>query len=567
MSWNNAEGASGKSQNRSSRPSHRHRFSAGYRAGKGSPPVPIGAGCPQGPRPAGMVPCTPNSPSGVGLFQRPASVSNWTFDPNFTAQGSSQVSQQRDYVRSLPSGAHSSSQRSGKGTGNGTNRAVQQKRHQQHEQRPTQQTHHTATTPSATLCGPPRKAPTQNNPQLSTHTKRNDNLNKSSHNAGFTEQETQGFAGLHNIDLQAATNDSLPREQCHVVNSDVSLDVYLHLECCIRQCDWRRANMYIKRKVWELAIDKNGSHLLQQLLNLAGRPKSSTSSEAMEAWKEVVNTVLDELRGHVLEVCTANHSHYANYVLQWCIQALSPERFVFILEELKHHVTEAAMHFAGCRVLQRIVEHIGDKDNHTLHLLQEMLPNLKKISLHQYGNYVVQKWLEMASPKQKNLIGKAFVDLCQKHQDVVDLITNKYASNVLEKAVELLSPKIQEQLADILMKVLDQQRSPCGRKYKNTSYGSHVYARVKLYHSRKDEKSVTSPTCSSVASDSTTARCLASLVPDTRGTAASSSTTACFAKVTPGCCCSSSPPTIALQAWGFVGSVHILAVPAVFPSP
>lgn len=564
MSWNNAEVVCGKSQNRSFRPPHRHRFSAGHRAGKGSPPVPIGAGCPQGPRPAGMVPCTPNSPSGVGSFQRPASASNWTFDPNFTAQGSSQVSQQRDYVRSFQTGAPCCSQRPGKGKGKGTNRAVQQKLHQQNEQQPTQQTHHTATTPSATLCGPPQKAPTQNNPQLITNTKPNEKLNESSYNAGFTEQEIHSFAGLHNINLQAAATDSLPREEGHVVNSDVSLDeVYQHLERCIRQCDWRRANMYIKRKVWELAIDKNGSHLLQQLLNLAGSPKSSTSSEAMEAWKEVVNTVLDELRGHVLEVCTANHSHYANYVLQWCIQALSPERFVFMLEELKHHVTEAAMHFAGCRVLQRIVEHIGDKDNHTLHLLQEMLPNLKKISLHQYGNYVIQKWLEMASPKQKDLIGKAFIDLGQNEQDVIDLVTNKFASNVLETAVELLSPKIQEQLADMLMQVLDKPRDR--RKYKNTSYGSHVYARVKLYNSRKDEKSVTSPTCSSVASDSTPARCLSSLATGSRGTAASSSTTACFAKMTPGCCGSSSPSTIALQAWGFVGSVHILAVPAMFP--
>lgn len=252
-------------------------------------------------------------------------------------------------------------------------------------------------------------------------------------------------------------------------SSEADTAAALELDALIKARDWKQVQKKIKGKVWKLSCSKAGSEQLQQLLVSGGHVKSGGAKD----WNAAVDTVISELRTHVMEAFFTK-PNFSNYVLQACIQALSPERFKFILEELKDRVPQVAMDAQGCRVMQRIIEHVGDKNEHTLQLLQQILPRLREVAMNRYGNHVVQKFLEMASQSQRDLIAQELLRLVQDNREVLfEMANSKFASHVLEKAMAYASAELQESFLCILETELHTRVDR--RKLKKKKFGSFVW--------------------------------------------------------------------------------------------
>ncbi|CAJ1365316.1 unnamed protein product [Effrenium voratum] len=255
------------------------------------------------------------------------------------------------------------------------------------------------------------------------------------------------------------------------------------LEGLIQSKDWLQVKRKIKLGVWRLACCQSGSRQLQQLLKKScrvGPNATEPEKKAAEEWRAAVDIVIAELRTHVLQVTAAREvSNFSNYVLQACIQELSPERFSFILEEMKNHVAKVAVDPQGCRVMQRIIEHVGDKDEYTMPLLQEILPKLKEVAMDRYGNHVVQKFLEMASENQRSALVQELFQLGQMPGQLSELAMGRYSSHVLENAVVNTSPELRHEFIAILEKELHRKKAnhdgTPGRMQKKTEFGSFVW--------------------------------------------------------------------------------------------
>ncbi|CAE7247215.1 Pum2 [Symbiodinium necroappetens] len=252
-------------------------------------------------------------------------------------------------------------------------------------------------------------------------------------------------------------------------SSEAESAAALELDALIKVRDWKQVQKKIRGKVWKLSCSKAGSEQLQQLLVSGGHVKSGGAKD----WNAAVDTVISELRTHVMQAFFTK-PNFSNYVLQACIQALSPERFKFILEELKDCVPQVAMDAQGCRVMQRIIEHVGDKNEHTLQLLEQILPRLREVAMNRYGNHVVQKFLEMASQSQRDLIAEELLRLVQHDRGVLfEMANSKFASHVLEKAMANASAELQEHFLCILETELDTRVDR--RKLKKKKFGSFVW--------------------------------------------------------------------------------------------
>ncbi|KAL6585302.1 hypothetical protein OROMI_004591 [Orobanche minor] len=134
-----------------------------------------------------------------------------------------------------------------------------------------------------------------------------------------------------------------------------------------------------------------------------------------------------ELDGHVMR-CVRDQN--GNHVIQKCIECVPVERIDFIISAFKGQVASLSTHPYGCRVIQRILEHCSN-DLRCQSVVDEILESAYDLAHDQYGNYVTQHILERGKPLERSWI---ISKLCGK---IVQMSQHKYASNVVEKCLEL----------------------------------------------------------------------------------------------------------------------------------
>lgn len=160
----------------------------------------------------------------------------------------------------------------------------------------------------------------------------------------------------------------------------------------------------IAGQIWAMSQDPKGCREVQ---------------EAMEQNPdlELLESVANELAGHVVE---AMRCPYANHVLQLYITMARPESVSFVLDELlscSGGIEFAAKHKFGCRVVQRLVEHLPPA--RVDELAAAILRDVLSFGRHPYGNYVLQNLLEHGTPHQRvrlaQEIQSQIAPMCQDH--------------------------------------------------------------------------------------------------------------------------------------------------------
>jgi len=157
-------------------------------------------------------------------------------------------------------------------------------------------------------------------------------------------------------------------------------------------------------EIWEMSQDPKGCRELQQAME---RNRNS----------ELLESVGHELVGHVAE---SIRCPYANHVLQLYITMARSEKLQFVLDELLScpgGVEFAAKHKFGCRVVQRLMEHLPPAQAEEL--AEAILGAILDLGRHPYGNYVLQNLLEHGTSDQKKRLAlgiqHAIAPMCQDH--------------------------------------------------------------------------------------------------------------------------------------------------------
>merc|ERR1712187_621722 len=89
--------------------------------------------------------------------------------------------------------------------------------------------------------------------------------------------------------------------------------------------------------------------------------------------------------------------------------------------------TLAAKHSFGCRIVQRLIEHLENYDP-LMYLLDEVLVDVHPLSAHIKGHFVIEKILESGLPRHKQLIARA----C--YSTILQGEIKRYPMYIVEKA-------------------------------------------------------------------------------------------------------------------------------------
>jgi len=162
-----------------------------------------------------------------------------------------------------------------------------------------------------------------------------------------------------------------------------------------------------------------------------------------------------------------------NHVVQKCIEVLAPERLSPIISIFCGNVLSLATHMYGCRVLQRILEHGLARPNsrfeHGPMLMEEILGYVDQLAQQQYGNYVVQHVLEYGNDDHRRRV------LGTLSGRFVELSKHKFASNVVEKALQFCDPTNRQIVLDELLTTETLNPGPDPLELLlNDQYGNYV---------------------------------------------------------------------------------------------
>jgi len=203
----------------------------------------------------------------------------------------------------------------------------------------------------------------------------------------------------------------------------------------------------------DLMTDAFGNYVIQKLLEngdreqrraLADQMVGNVVALAMHMYGcRVVQKALDvidleqrrllvrELRG-LVEQCVDNQ--HANHVVQKAIEVLPFEDILFIIAALRPRSVYWVMHPYGCRVMQRILEF--SPREMVMDVLDAILERVVEVSMEAYGNYVIQHILEKGHQLDRERLLRKVLSR------VVDLSKHKFASNVVEKCLLCAPPAI-----------------------------------------------------------------------------------------------------------------------------
>ena len=124
--------------------------------------------------------------------------------------------------------------------------------------------------------------------------------------------------------------------------------------------------------------------------------------------------------------------HTDNHVVQRCLQKLEPEFNQFIYDAVAEGCIQVASHRHGCCVFQRCIDYASPKQMHQI--VMEVVDKTVSLVQDPFGNYVVQYVLEQVPAYRPNIVGIMAMS-------IVELSRQKFSSNVVEKCLQLASPK------------------------------------------------------------------------------------------------------------------------------
>ncbi|CAN0889983.1 Putative pumilio homolog 7, chloroplastic [Linum grandiflorum] len=144
--------------------------------------------------------------------------------------------------------------------------------------------------------------------------------------------------------------------------------------------------------------------------------------------------------------------------------------------QVQGHVYLMAKDQNGCRFLQRVFDEGSSKEVGMI--FEELVEHVVELSLNQFGNYVIQKMLDVCDEEQRLQI--VYV-LTREAGQLVKISLNTYGTRVIQKLVETLKTRQQISLVVLALK-------PGLRDVVEDQNGNHVVQSCLKYLSNDDNK-------------------------------------------------------------------------------
>ena len=149
-----------------------------------------------------------------------------------------------------------------------------------------------------------------------------------------------------------------------------------------------------------------------------------------------IQIVIDALKHHVVPMIQDLNG---NHVIQKCLNRLSSQDSYFIFDAVANNCIAVGTHRHGTCVLQRCLDHGGeDKKKQLVNALTACAIPLVQ---DPYGNYALQYILDLAEDRFTVPLCHMFVG------HVVELSTQKFSSNVIEKCIRMADPTTKRVMA------------------------------------------------------------------------------------------------------------------------
>lgn len=116
--------------------------------------------------------------------------------------------------------------------------------------------------------------------------------------------------------------------------------------------------------------------------------------------QNILETCEDETKEMVFNAIFADafiliQDRFGNYVFQKIFEKGLDHQKNKLYALLKGNMVDLSLHAFGCRVIQKAIDHIGDKPDEQKKFMLEIDNHLMELIQNQNGNHVVQKCLEI----------------------------------------------------------------------------------------------------------------------------------------------------------------------------
>ena len=213
-----------------------------------------------------------------------------------------------------------------------------------------------------------------------------------------------------------------------------------YIQACLRDHNQERFHAVcneILPYATQLLLDTHGCYVVRTLME-------QMSHEDLAAF---VNVVAKE-EAVVLALCT--NSLHSRRIVQFFLDNLDAPSCEFLVDVMIKKCNEVSRTQQGCIVIQRVLATAApDRKQMIFDLVQR---NVVCYSMDPYANYVVQYMFEMGDKESNSQCVKNFFV-----GSVIQLATDKYASNVVEKALHFTTADAQHAIVDELYSVAPEK--------------------------------------------------------------------------------------------------------------
>lgn len=203
--------------------------------------------------------------------------------------------------------------------------------------------------------------------------------------------------------------------------------------------------------------DQNGNHVIQKCVELV-EPES-------------VQFIVDSVQGQA--VALAGHS-YGCRVVQRILEHGAVNQKAPIMLEIMSCIAELIKDQYGNYVIQHVVEHGSEKER--AEIMNLVRGELCHLSQHKFASNVVERCLQFGSLEERQVLIEILIigDAPGSSSPLNHLVRDQFGNYVVQRVLDVALPPQRERVVTIL-----RAQVPAIKKY---SYGKHIIARLEEHH-------------------------------------------------------------------------------------
>ena len=214
--------------------------------------------------------------------------------------------------------------------------------------------------------------------------------------------------------------------------------------------DVRRHLVELQGDLIKCVQDQNGNHVIQKLIEKLPQGEHG----------EIINII----KGRVYQLSI---HQYGCRVIQRIFEYCTQKEKNIVLQEIYERINELCMDQYGNYVIQNIVEKIKDNGK----VFEALKGRVYEYSKHKFASNVIEKCLSVGTREQTNLLVQEIIEFDNRNNEVLfTLVKDKYGNYVVQKMIEVAELKAKE----ILVKKINNSQA----LKKRDGFSKHVISLI-----------------------------------------------------------------------------------------